>query len=90
MEDTSTEKTLDELRAMFARWGIPQQIVSDNGPQFTSDKFEQFVRDRVVKKQITQAETAWSGNRLHRQRQRGQETDYTGRDTNDREQRVQS
>ncbi|KAL5510573.1 hypothetical protein EMCRGX_G006138 [Ephydatia muelleri] len=41
---TSTEKTLDELRAMFARWGIPQQIVSDNGPQFTSDKFEQFVR----------------------------------------------
>ncbi|KAL5460212.1 hypothetical protein EMCRGX_G033641 [Ephydatia muelleri] len=30
MEDTSTEKTLDELRAMFARWGIPQQIVSDS------------------------------------------------------------
>ena len=32
MEDTSTEKTLDELRAMFARWEIPQQIVSVNGP----------------------------------------------------------
>ena len=30
VEDTSTEKTLDELRAMFARWGNPQQIVSDS------------------------------------------------------------
>ena len=39
MEDVSTEKLLDELRAIFARWGIPSQIVTDNGPQFTSQRF---------------------------------------------------
>ena len=44
MDDVSTEKLLDELRSIFARWGIPSQIVTDNGPQFTSQKFEQFVR----------------------------------------------
>ena len=32
MEDMSTDKTLDEWRIKFARWGIPQQIMSDNGP----------------------------------------------------------
>ncbi|KAL5502460.1 hypothetical protein EMCRGX_G009238 [Ephydatia muelleri] len=41
MEDISTEKLLDELRAIFARWGIPSQ---DNGPQFTSQRFEQFIK----------------------------------------------
>ena len=44
MDDVSTEKLLDELRSIFARWGIPSQIVTDNGPQFISQKFEQFVR----------------------------------------------
>ena len=33
MEDVSTEKLLDELRAIFTRWGIPSQ---DNGSQFIS------------------------------------------------------
>ena len=51
MEDTSTDKTLDELRVRFARWGISQQRVSDNRPQFTSDKFEQFVRASNCKPQ---------------------------------------
>ena len=36
MDDASTEKLLD----VFARWGIPSQIVTENGPQFISQKFE--------------------------------------------------
>jgi hypothetical protein len=32
MTTTSTTKTIEELRSMFARNGIPDQIVSDNGP----------------------------------------------------------
>ena len=36
---TTTKKTLDVLRNMFACYGLPEQIVSDNGPQFVSKKF---------------------------------------------------
>ena len=42
MDETTTERTVDELRAMFARRGIPLQMVTDNGPQFTSAGFERF------------------------------------------------
>ena len=33
MSTTTTEKTLDALRNLFAAYGIPQQLVSDNAPQ---------------------------------------------------------
>ena len=42
METITTTKTVQALRAMFAHWGLPEQIVSDNGPQFTSEEFKQF------------------------------------------------
>ena len=41
MSTTTTEKTLDALRNLFAAYGIPQQLVSDNGPQFTSKEFQE-------------------------------------------------
>ncbi|XP_043238246.1 uncharacterized protein K02A2.6-like [Amphibalanus amphitrite] len=43
MRDTGSEATINELRAMFARFGIPRQVVSDNGPQFTAAQFVQFL-----------------------------------------------
>ena len=36
MSSTTTSKTIEVLRDLFARLGIPEQIVSDNGPQFVS------------------------------------------------------
>lgn len=35
--------TLDCLRQKFARFGLPDIIVSDNGAQFTSAGFENFL-----------------------------------------------
>ncbi|XP_061170331.1 uncharacterized protein K02A2.6-like [Saccostrea echinata] len=39
----STSKTvIKKLRAHFARYGTPNSLVSDNGPQFSSDEFAEF------------------------------------------------
>lgn len=42
MNSTTTTATVRELRTVFAHFGIPESIVSDNGPQFTSGEFAEF------------------------------------------------
>lgn len=42
MSKTTTEDTISALSAIFSIEGIPNTIVSDNGPQLTSENFDQF------------------------------------------------
>ena len=42
MKSTTASKTVEVLRSLFSRFGIPHQLVSDNGPQFVSDEYKQF------------------------------------------------
>lgn len=42
MKNTTTEDTISALSAIFSIEGIPNTIVSDNGPQLSSEKFKQF------------------------------------------------
>ena len=49
MKSTTTEKTLEVLRNLFAVYGLPEQLVSDNGPQFTSSEFELCMRANGIK-----------------------------------------
>ena len=49
MKTTTASKTVAILRSLFARYGIPQQIVSDNGPQFSSEKYRQFCESNGIR-----------------------------------------
>ena len=42
MKDHTDEETLSTLYSLFARLGLPDQMVSDNGPQFTSEALREF------------------------------------------------
>uniref|UniRef100_A0A8C9TGR2 Gypsy retrotransposon integrase-like protein 1 n=1 Tax=Scleropages formosus TaxID=113540 RepID=A0A8C9TGR2_SCLFO len=49
MQSTTSAKTIEVLRHLFAAYGLPQEVVTDNGPQFTSREFEQFLLLNGVK-----------------------------------------
>ena len=44
MQRTSADFTVEKLRMIFANKGIPEILVSDNGPQFVAGVFDDFVR----------------------------------------------
>lgn len=49
MSSITSCKTIEVLRHIFASHGLPDHIVSDNGPQFTSLEFRQFLRCNGIK-----------------------------------------
>ncbi|XP_042142929.1 uncharacterized protein K02A2.6-like [Ixodes scapularis] len=49
MQSTTTERTVRCLRELFCRFGIPETIVSDNGPQLVSEEFKVFMRNNGVR-----------------------------------------
>ena len=49
MRSTAASKTITELRKIFASYGLPQQVVSENGPQFASEEFAKFTAQNGIK-----------------------------------------
>ena len=49
MSSTTSEKTIETLQMLFARHGVPAQLISDNGAQLKSEEFEQFLKRNGIK-----------------------------------------
>ena len=47
--DTTARATIKVLKDLFSKYGLPLQIVSDNGPQFRSEEFQNFLKRNGVK-----------------------------------------
>jgi transposase InsO family protein len=45
---TSTQ-TIDRLRTIFNRYGVPAQVMTDNDPQFASAEFQLFLKPNGIK-----------------------------------------
>ncbi|GFS11318.1 Pol polyprotein [Elysia marginata] len=39
---TTTSSVIEHMKSIFAKFGIPETLISDNGPQFASKEFAQF------------------------------------------------
>ena len=52
MHATKSQKTIDILRNLFAAYGLPGVIGSDNGQQFTSHEFKNFYRLNAIKQTL--------------------------------------
>ena len=49
MDTTTSTKTIEKLQSLFARYGVPSQLVSNNGPQFKSEEFQMFLKRNGIK-----------------------------------------
>ena len=49
MPSTTAGRTIDKLCKLFSSYGLPEQIVMDNGPQFVSEEFATFAKLNGIK-----------------------------------------
>lgn len=49
MHTTTSTKTIEALRTLFSSYGLPKEVVTDNGPQYVSQEFESFLAKNGVK-----------------------------------------
>ena len=49
MNKITASKTIDCLREIFATHGLPDTIVSDNGPTYTSFEFQKFIQGNGIR-----------------------------------------
>ncbi|CAG9126955.1 unnamed protein product [Plutella xylostella] len=48
MGSTSAKNVISKLREIFSRFGLPKQLVSDNGPPFSSTEFIKILTDNGI------------------------------------------
>lgn len=53
MKNTDARTTIEKMRKIFSTHGLPEQIVSDNGPQFTSEEWREYCESRGIVHTLT-------------------------------------
>lgn len=61
MRATDARTTIKAFRSIFARFGLPSQLVTDNGPPFFSQEFKSYCEHNVIK-HVTSAPYRPQGN----------------------------
>ena len=63
MPSRTSFKTIEALRSLFAKYHLPEQVVSDNVPQFTCEEFPDFMEANGIKHifsaPYTHLQTGW-------------------------------
>ena len=49
LQSATATTTINVLRRFFASFGLPEELVSDNGPQFTSQDFKFFCSNNGIR-----------------------------------------
>ena len=65
MKSTTTDKIIASLKRMFLTHGEPISIVTDNGPQFSSDEFRKYIENDGIQHRTT-ITTVAAGRRRNR------------------------
>ena len=66
LQHTDSKTTITALKHIFARHGIPETIVSDNGPQFTSQEYHKFKNEYNFKQAYTSPQHPQSNGQIER------------------------
>lgn len=53
MRNITSESTIEIFQDYICSWGIPFKLVTDNGPSFTSELFEEFCRNNGIHHYLT-------------------------------------
>lgn len=53
MNRTTVTHTEEKLRVLFARNGLSEHLISDNGPQFVAEEFQRFMKLNGVRHSIS-------------------------------------
>ena len=53
MHSTTAAATINKLRILFASYGLPRHLVSDNGPQFVAEEFKLFLKVNGIRQTLT-------------------------------------
>lgn len=64
MSDITITSTIEKCKQIFAAYGLPQVIVTDNGRTFTSHDFQLFLKQNGIRHKLTSLATNGQAERF--------------------------